>query len=192
MKSHLKVKVFALAAEMTYIRRQEEKWKTRAKYNRQRQKVLSDPTKIKKAVSSLSYAERAFWSHRDHRDSLKTDARSSHLAYGCLRGVPYSRMEGMCYGPLKGYGSSEPDWKHIESMVEKFSKDEDSPQLFMQSFSEWLEAAKVWYEANPERIKNWQAQRKLDYQAKLADPVYQQRLAERRDFMRIMNTPVKL
>jgi|SRR5882724_1281901 len=171
MRSHLKVKVFTLAAEMTYIRRQEEKWKTHAKFARQKQN---------KAIS-LAYAERAFWSHRDHRYALKEDARSSHLAYGCMRGIPYSKMENLCYGPLKGYGSSEPNWKHIETMVEKFSKDEDSPQLFMQAFAEWLEAAKVWYEGNPERIKIWHAQQKLFYQQRAADPVYQQALKSIRD-----------
>lgn len=160
MRSHLKVKVFTLAAEMTYIRRQEEKWKNRARYARSK-------------VRDTTYQDNAFWSHRYHRVGLKEDARSSHLAYGCMRGVPYSRMEGMCYGPLKGYGSSEPDWKSIEGMVERFSKDETSPQVFMQSYSEWVEAAKVWYEGNTERIKAWQEQRSQEQLARLANPEYQ-------------------
>src|SRR5712671_274529 len=172
MRSHLKVKVFILAAEMTYIRRQEEKWKARAKFARQRQKALL----TEKAVLSQSYAENNFWSHRWHRIELKQDARNSHLAYGCMRGVPYEIMERLCYGPLKGYGSSEPDWKSIESMVERFSKDEDSPQLFMQSYSEWLEAAKVWYDGNTKRIELWQKQRQQDRQSMLADSNYQKQL----------------
>src|SRR6266849_3603660 len=134
MKSHLKVKVFTLAAEMTYIRRQEEKWKNKARYARQKQSV--DIRAIHHSDRSQAYAERAFWSHRWHREGLKTDARTSHLAYGCMRGVPYAQMETMCYGPLKGYGGSEPDWKSIESMVERFSKDETSPQDFMQAYAQ--------------------------------------------------------
>lgn len=177
MRSHLKVKVFALAAEMTYIRRQEEKWKIKARLARQKQHATADLSAQAKAISSQAYAENAFWSHRHHRYDLKEDARSSHLAYGCMRNIPYSQMEIMCYGPLKGYGSSEPDWKSIESMIERFSKDETAPQDFMQAYAQWVEAAKVWYEGNTERIKAWQAQRLLDHQGKLADPVYQRWLA---------------
>jgi len=101
-----------------------------------------------------------------------------------MRGVAYSQMEVMCYGPLKGYNVSEPDWKSIESMVERFSKDETSPQLFMQSYSEWVEAAKVWYEGNTERIKAWQAQRSQIQQVQRADPVYQRWLAEYKNEMK--------
>jgi len=178
MRSHLKVKVFTLAAEMTYIRRQEKKWKTKAKLARQRQRATADLLAQAKAISSQAYAENVFWSHRHHRYGLKEDARSSHLAYGCMQGVRYSQMESMCYGPLKGYGSSEPDWKSIESMVERFSKDETTPQEWMQKYAEWFAAAKVWYDGNTERIKAWQAQRLHDHQGKLADPVYQRWLAQ--------------
>jgi len=61
MRSHLKVKVFTLAAEMTYIRRQELKWKERAKYARARQKTLLAIVENQKAVSSQAYAENNFW-----------------------------------------------------------------------------------------------------------------------------------
>ncbi len=148
MRTHLQVKVFTLMQEMSYIRRQEEKWKTRARFARQKQKQ-----------ATLERAESAFWSLRSHRTGLKSEARSTHLAYGALRGMPYRMMEVMCYGPLKGYGSSEPDWKSIEAMVERFSKDEDDPQGTMQRFSEWLAEAKLWYEANPDRIEEWTKQR---------------------------------
>lgn len=148
MRTHLQVKVFTLMQEMTYIRRQEEKWKTRARFARQKQKQ-----------ATLERAESAFWSLRGHRINLKLEARNTHLAYGALRGMPYSRMEVMCYGPLKGYGSTEPNWKSIEDMVERFSKDEDDPQGTMQRFGEWLADAKVWYEANPDRITEWDKQR---------------------------------
>lgn len=146
MKSHLKVKVFSLSSEMTYIRRQEEKWKSRAK--RAREKGRDD-----------AYAFSNFWSQRAHRLDLKREARSTHLAYGFLRGQSYDCMEQICYGPLKGYGSSEPDWKSIESMVERFSKDEANPQDTMQKFAEWLADAKVWYEGNPKRIRLLEADR---------------------------------
>lgn len=169
MRSHLKVKVFTLAAEMTYIRRQEEKWKTKAKIARARQKQ-----------NSVEYAEKNFWSQRSHRDGLKTEARNTHLAYGCMKGVSYPKMEHICYGPIKGYGSSEPDWAVIESMVERFSKDETNPQDIMQKFAEWLAEAKVWYEANPERIKLMREVQLAEHTRRLHDPEYQRQFTERK------------
>lgn len=148
MRSHLKVKVFSLSAEMTYIRRQEEKWKTRARYARSKQKQ-----------QSVIYAEENFWSNHHHRIGLKSEARTTHLAYGFLMGVAYSSMENICYGPIKGFGSSEPDWKSIEAMVERFSKDEDNVPGTMQKFAEWLADAQKWYEGNEDRIKQLDAER---------------------------------
>lgn len=148
MRSHLRVKMFTLSAEMTYIRRQEEKWKNRARYAREKMKH-----------AALMYAETNFWSHRGHRVNLKAEARTTHIAYSFLKGQPYSKIEFICYGPLKGFGSSEPDWKSIESTVERFSKDETSPQDIMQKFAEWLANAKFWYEGNPERIEQLNADR---------------------------------
>lgn len=186
MKSHLKVKVFALSAEMTYIRRQEIKWKKRAQIARQRQREFIAADKLKDATSEaiirgrehiLSYAENNFWTHRWHREELKKDARNSHLAYGCMRGTPYSKMEHICYGVFKGYGSTEPDWQTIEWLVERFSKDEPVPQDFMQRFSEWLAEAKKWYEGNQARIilaAEERVKRRLDRDS---DPAYQDSLA---------------
>jgi len=106
-----------------------------------------------------------------------------------MRGVAYSQMEVMCYGPLKGYGSSEPDWKSIESMIERFSKDETAPQEWMQKYAEWFAAAKVWYEGNTERIKAWQAQCTQIHQARLADPEYQKQIQVRKAHMKQLHTP---
>src|ERR1700676_2122399 len=76
-----------------------------------------------------------------------------------MRLVPYSKMENICYGPIKGYGSLEPDWGYIAFMVERFSKDETDPRGIMQRFSEWLSEAKEWYKGNPERIKAFRQSR---------------------------------
>lgn len=157
MKSHLKVKVFSLTAEMTYIRRQEDKWKTKARIARQRQKQ-----------NSVDYAEKNFWSQRSHRSGLKVEARNTHLAYGYMKGVPYPAMERICYGPLKGYGSTEPNWDAVASMVERFSKDEDNPQNIMQKFTEWLSDARVWYAGNEARINAAEAERLKLRKEKLA------------------------
>lgn len=148
MQSHLKVKVVSLAMEMSYIRRQEEKWKTRARKARQNNRH-----------QFVEFAESNFWSQRHHRTFLKGQARSAHLAYGFMRKQSYQNMEQICYGVLKGHGSSEPNWAGIEATVERFSRDERDPQGTMQRFAEWLADAKVWYEANPARIKQLNAER---------------------------------
>lgn len=162
MKSHLKVKVYSLSHEMRYIRRLENKWKRRAKFARQ-----------KKNDVSQSYSENNFWTLREHRDDMKLDARVAHLTYGFMRGVPYSKMEQLCYGIYKGYGSSEPRWDFIEAMMVRFSKDEPNQQDIAQRFAEWIEAAKAWYETNKERIPLVLAMRKAGRAAMLNDPVRQ-------------------
>lgn len=148
MRSHLQVKVFSLTAEMTYIRKQEERWKTRARKARE-----------KGRHQFVEYAESNFWSQRYHRTALKGQARTAHLAYGFMRKQPYQAMEPICYGPLKGFGSSEPNWSAIEATVERFSKDELDPQGIMQRYAEWLADAKIWYEGNVKRIKQFAAER---------------------------------
>lgn len=146
MKSHIQVKVASLAAEMKIIHRLEIKWKAKAR-------------RARKKVNDAAYHESNFWTLRHHRNNLKLEARSTHLAYGYLRGRSYAQMEQICYGPLKGYGSTEPNWKAIEEMVERFTKYETSPQDYMQKFSEWLADAKAWYEGNPKRIRLLEADR---------------------------------
>jgi len=150
MKSHLQVKVYSMSAEMSYIRRKEEQWKTRARIARQRSKET--PISAKPNHLNADYAEKAFWSSRWHREDMKVEARTSHLTYGFMKGRSYEQMEHICYGQLKGFGSSEPNWKAIEAMMLRFTLDEPSPQDWMQRFSQWLEAAKVWYEGNKQRI----------------------------------------
>lgn len=173
MKSHLRVKVHSLSHEMRYIRRQENKWKRRANFARQRSRIASDPEVKAKANISMAYAEANFWSNRGHRVGMKVDARNAHLAYGCLRGMPYSRMEQLCYGVFKGYGVTEPQWSRIEFLVERFSKDEPNPQEFMQRFAQWLEEAKAYFEGNKQRIPPLVLQRAIDRDKRLNDTEYQ-------------------
>jgi hypothetical protein len=169
MKSHLKVKVVSLSAEMTYIRRQEEKWKTKARHARQRQKD-----------NAIAYSMGNFWTLRAHRRDLKVEARTTHLAYGCMKGIPYSKMEVLCYGKCKGYGSSEPDWQAIEDTVARFSKSEPNMQEIMQRFSEWLSEAKVWYEGSDMRIAEFMTARDKERVRRANDPIYQDAQLEHR------------
>lgn len=159
MKSHLKVKVFSLSQEMTYIRRQEEKWKDKARNARKKQAAFSKTvgSHSDRINEAINYCEANFWSQRGHRDKLKIEARTTHLAYGCMRGVPYFKMENTCYGQLKGMGGYEPYWNNIMTIVERFSKDEPNAQEIMQKAEEWLHEAKIWYEGNEDRIKQMDA-----------------------------------
>ena len=168
MKSHLKVKVYSLSAEMAYIHRQEEKWKQKAKWARIRQKAQADEKNLK----AIAYCETNFQTLRDHRNSMRPDARHTHLTYGFMRNVPYSKMEFICYGVLKGYGSSEPNWERIEQMVARFSGDETVPNV-MQKFSEWLDNAKKWYEGNEARIKDFHNTQAIIREALKRDAAYQ-------------------
>src|SRR5216684_2260015 len=169
MKSHLKVKVHSMSAEMTYIRRQEDKWKNKARYARIRQREHT----TEKALASIKYAEDNFWTHRWHRIDMKYEARTAHLAHGCIKGIPYAKMEHICYGVFKGYGISEPNWGKIEAMIHRFTIDEPSPQDYIQRFAQWLAEAKVWYEGNEQRIPAATEERMRLRLARLNDAEYQ-------------------
>lgn len=173
MKSHLKVKVHSLSSEMSYIRHQEDKWKNRARHARAKQKEQITAEEKAKAEASLSYAESNFWSQRWHREHLKHDARNSHLAYGFMKGRSYEQMENICYGDVKGHKTLPPHWARIEEIVSKFSEDEPNVRDIMQKFGEWLAAAKIWYDGNPDRIVQADNEREQDAEARKADASYQ-------------------
>lgn len=192
MKSHLKTKVYTLAAEMQHIHRNEVKWKARAKQARirQHQEHLKEQA-TNKTVRSIDYAESNFWSLRVHRQGLKPEARFTHLAYGFMRGRTYQQMENICYGGLKGFGSTEPNWARIEEIVLKFSKDEPALEgvntTVEQRFAEWLIAAKVWYDGNPVRIELANAVRENARTQRANDPEYQKQRTEAAKLAREQN-----
>lgn len=174
MKSHLKVKVVSMSAEMTYIRRQEEKWKVKAKLAKAKAEFLNQELdKATKYVDKAGYAAVNFWTLRYHRKELKREIRSSHLAYGCMKGTPYSAMEQICYGPLKGYNTEEPNWTSIIETVERFSKDEPNKTEIMQRASQWMSDAQTWYEGNSARIAKIRDQRIIAYSKMVHDEAYQ-------------------
>lgn len=143
MKSHLKTKVYTLAAEMQHIHRNEIKWKAKAKAARARHRH-----------HAIDYCESNFWSLRWHRVGLKSEARWSHLAYGFMRGRSYQQMEYISYGGIKGFNRAVPNWERIEEIVTKFSKDEPNHGDVMQRFGAWLAEARVWFDGNESRIRD--------------------------------------
>jgi hypothetical protein len=115
MKSYLKVKACTLAAEASIIKTQEQKWKKKAADARKREK---DPR----------FAEANFFGLQQHRKQVvRREARLTNLAYGFMLGRSYRQIEQMAY--------IQPDWDAIESMVSRFSTEDERDT--MQLFSEW-------------------------------------------------------
>ena len=61
---------------------------------------------------------------------VRRESRSACLAYGFLRGRSYKSMEAKAY--------TQPDWKRVQSLVEKYSG-EDVRDV-RQRFSAWKDA----------------------------------------------------
>ncbi|KQZ49723.1 hypothetical protein ASD54_12350 [Rhizobium sp. Root149] len=103
MKVYLKVKIKSLAAEAHIIRKE-----------------------ARKVSGDLRH------SLNEHRKfDVRREARAALLAYGFLRGLDYSRMEGKVDRP--------PYWSRIEQLVKKYGEGDIRDR--MQRFSEWKEAA---------------------------------------------------
>lgn len=88
----MKVRIKELAHEAKYIRFEENKIKSK-------QKIAPLPTEYdwvnkcwKNPVDANSSDWRELHSHRTHE--VREAARAAQLAYGFLRGIPYSQIEG--------------------------------------------------------------------------------------------------
>lgn len=107
MREYLKVKVKSLAAEARIIRLEER----RAKAQKRKDLLLG------------------LQSHR--RGIVRTASRSTHLAYGFLRGRPYHAMERTT--------RTEPNWDAVQKMIEKYGQEDR--RLLAQKFADWKDAA---------------------------------------------------
>lgn len=121
MNAHLKIKIKSLAAESTFIRQSEEKWRERARKARLKEK----DRQLANAVAT----EHSLYQHRYH--VVRPETRASHLAYGFLRGQTYQRMENLAY--------REPDWKRVEEIAKKFGVLEWT--TLGQKFAQWKDEA---------------------------------------------------
>lgn len=106
---YLKIKLKSLAAEAAIIRREENKLK-RAHHGEE--------------TYGLTY-------HRKY--VVRKEARYTGLAYGFLRGLPYSKIE---IEPKR-----EPDWKYVKSMVQRYGD--------ATGFDEWVKAGAATFLENP-------------------------------------------
>ena len=122
MKTFLKIKGLSLAAEARILKRLE--------------KSRMHP-KLRENIHL----------HRVHQ--VRSEARSTHLALGFLRGTSYLKMEL----PLMDFHKegrqlhttkTRPDWKRIEQLVRKYGpKYFESEQDMMQKFVEWKDTGYV-------------------------------------------------
>jgi hypothetical protein len=77
--------------------------------------------------------------HNARTDRLRKQARSSHLAYGFLKGIPYPIMEQSCH--------ERPDFPDIEAIALRYSSFD--PRITKQQFAQWEDEARDWLRANP-------------------------------------------
>ena len=106
---HLKVKVMSLAAEARIIRQQARKAKGMVK-----------------------------WRLNEHRtDVVRVHARHNGLAYGILRGTPYSAIEKKC--------DKKPDFEKVATIAKRFGSDE-------KMVSAWVEKAEAYLEPPKEMV----------------------------------------
>lgn len=125
----LRVKIKNLAQEAALIRVEE---------NRALARPLRDsknPKKRAKAPIVRDFSR--YLRHKQHRvGTVGSVARVNQLAYGCLRGMPYARIES--------YTRDEPSWREIEKVVLRFAFDEyewDSVSAFRTQRERDREAA---------------------------------------------------
>jgi len=150
---HLKIKLKSLTAEARIIKKEEGKLKRFIDFLNERphKKHKKDEKKPEPRVFKLpenakelldnAYLDR--WNLRDHRRAvLRREARNTHLAYGAIRGIPYSEMESKAF--------NFPDLKEVERMVLRYGKGGHNALLSL--FAKWQEEAITHY--NKEGNKN--------------------------------------
>ena len=110
---HLKIKLATLKAESRFIRKEEQK---ALKRNRE--------------VQGGTFCERYEDLRAHRRGVVRPVARTNHLAYGFLRGVPYVAMESSC--------DKVPDMGRVKAVAKRFSNQWDE-----EAWGIWKTAAKA-------------------------------------------------
>jgi hypothetical protein len=136
MSIQLKIKIHTLADEGRHIKRETRKLKK----GRRESVVKLDLSGESKARAQREHgALETEQSLHDHRTGIvRPAARICQLAYGFLRGVPYSVMEQRCLQP--------PDFGKIEKEAQRFSHGADwsGPDKLMQhAWDKWLREAEA-------------------------------------------------
>ena len=125
----LKVKVKTLAAEAKIIRKEELK----LTYHRRNATEDAHREEFDMFRNSLVH-------HRTK--TLRTESRSSQVAYGFLNGYSYASIEEKA--------KSHPDWDSVERMVIKFRDPGIDVRDIQQHLAQWVSEAKALVEKNME------------------------------------------
>lgn len=140
MTIELKVKARTLAAEARIIRGYERAMVKKHAAMVERRRAKSED---EQAVINALHGHRV--AHlRNHRCTIvRREARSTHLARAFLKGMPYHRVEDVCY--------TKPDFDEVERMALHFGADHPGEQINLkQKFAEWVSEFKGTFH---ERVK---------------------------------------
>lgn len=117
MKTFLKVKYLTLTQEARIIKRLEKK------------------RKVGPMRTSL---------HQHRTEDVRSEARSTHLARGFIKGTSYAEMElplrpaNQGHIATKNMTRSAPNWARIEQLIKKYGVSYfDSPEAMVQRFAQW-------------------------------------------------------
>lgn len=122
MKTLLRVKLAALAAEIRSLRRHRKRWPAR----------------------EIQAKDRSFERHplevtlSDMWENSRREARAANLAMAFLRGKDYLAVEKVCYFP--------PAWGRVETYVQQYGRfyvERGDNSLMAHRFPEWLTKAQV-------------------------------------------------
>lgn len=111
MLSHLEVKNLSLGEEIKIIHAKERR------------------VRRARPVNEVEY-----WSLFKHRQELRSEVRSSFLAYGFLRGVPYKAIEKKLRP-----STPQPNWDRVQSLIVKFGVGTKTDLI--QRFEQWKQEA---------------------------------------------------
>lgn len=141
MRVYLKIKIKSLAFEAADIHREEReqnpgaRGRIRARRALARLNDLTDGQRKRlerRLVAPNVNRMAAFWGLRDHRQNVvRPEARATLIAYGFMRGLPYSRIEAS--------SRTSPNWKRVEELVKKYGEGHINDR--MSAFQAWRDAA---------------------------------------------------
>lgn len=123
--THLKIKIKTLADEAHHIRREERKALKHARY--QAKHAIDKGNAPDGLDGGYNPEYETLHSHRV--GTVRWAARNNLLAYGFLRGMPYSRVENKTSWP--------PLWRDVEKVARRFYDGND----FDGDWATWKDAA---------------------------------------------------
>lgn len=169
MKEYLKVKVMSLVAERRIIKTQADRIAERL--NKRRAIVdAGNPKRNGEGLDTMKLHNIRDWKAceglREHNRALYEECRTTHLAYGFVKGRDYGQMEALVRHPKKKL--TEAELSKIWAMVKKY--DERDPRTVAQKWEAFKQASanvpvkeyahgsaqarKAAYHARPKRTKS--------------------------------------